>query len=262
MTVQHLIENAHLDALGLLDEQELAAYNAAFAAAPPALQEHIRREQARWANVDFLLPRVEPPEDLRARVLAAVGEAMIASEVLGESDSLTLRPSKRVARQWRTAAVGLFAGCVVLGAAFINVRQLNEGMRLGMSNTETRNEIFTGLGGTQMNDTFFSADTRRVQFIPVVAGFDGQASVLVHPGWDVGQFAYQKLPPLSGATYHLALLDDDGEVKSRITNLGAGGKDLNFVALPASVVRAGTRLALISIADGAANATILMTARV
>lgn len=263
MTLQHLLENAHLDALGLLDERELAEFNAAFAAAPPEVQRHIRREQARWANVDFLLPRVEAPETLRARVLEAVGRAMLENEITQDSDPMAFRPAPRVARHWRTGAVSLLAACVILGAAFVNVRQLNEDMRRNMSNSEVQKNIFALLGGTEMNDTLFSQETRRVHFTPIAQGFEGQASLLLNPGWDIGRFACQKLPARPGESYHVALLDDDGQVSTRLAPLGdGGGKGLTTIDLPGALLRAGTRLAIISIADGASTATILMTATV
>lgn len=261
MSLHGLLENAHLDALGLLDERELAEFNAAFAAAPPQVQAHIRSEQARWANLDFLLPRVEAPESLRARVLAAVGEAMIASEVRGENDTMTLRPSKRVSRLWRTGAVGMLAVCVVLGAAFLNVYEQNQVMSGTMSNADLQKSVLVAVGGTEMNDTLFSESTRRIHFKAVDETFTGQVSVLFHPGWDFGHLACQRLPERAGETYQIAVLSGDGKVTSTVGTLDAG-KDLKVMELPRSVLATGTRLAIVSVAKGSNITTILMTARV
>jgi hypothetical protein len=60
MTIQQLLENAHLDALGMLDADEQTQFNKAFASAPPAIRAQIRGEQARVADMGDLLPDVTP----------------------------------------------------------------------------------------------------------------------------------------------------------------------------------------------------------
>src|SRR5438477_9256356 len=114
MTLQELLEHAHLDALGQLDEREQAAFEAAFTVAPPGVKAQVRHEQARWAPMDHLLPQVEPSPELRERVLDAVTAAMI---VQGAGE-LSLPSGRRVAPAWRTASIGLVTAIVVLGAAF------------------------------------------------------------------------------------------------------------------------------------------------
>src|ERR1041384_7158321 len=117
MTLQELLEHAHLDALGQLDEREQAAFEAAFAVAPPAIRAQVRAEQARWAPMEELLPQVEPSPDLRGR-----GRSAVTGEGRGE---LTVRPSRRVAPAWRAASIGLMTAMVVLGSAFVYVYQTN-----------------------------------------------------------------------------------------------------------------------------------------
>ncbi|QYU70067.1 hypothetical protein J4558_08100 [Leptolyngbya sp. 15MV] len=50
MPFHDLLEMAVLDTLGLLDEQEQAAFEMAFRSAPPAVQAQVRREQTRFAK--------------------------------------------------------------------------------------------------------------------------------------------------------------------------------------------------------------------
>ena len=76
MTTHELLELASLDAMGLLDPEEREAFELAFRAAAPALQAQIRREQLRLSYIDGILPVVEPPPGLRARVMAKVREAI------------------------------------------------------------------------------------------------------------------------------------------------------------------------------------------
>ncbi len=77
MTTQELIEMASLDALGMLDADERADFEAAFRAASPAVQAQVRREQKRFASADHLLPEVDPPAGLKFKVLSAVREAIL-----------------------------------------------------------------------------------------------------------------------------------------------------------------------------------------
>jgi hypothetical protein len=56
MTAYELIEMAVLDALGILDEEERASFERAFAAAAPGLQAQVRAEQARLVDLVDLLP--------------------------------------------------------------------------------------------------------------------------------------------------------------------------------------------------------------
>ena len=65
MTLKDLLEHAHLDALGLLDERDKAAFEAALATAPAGVRAQVRSEQARWATMETLLPDAEPPAELR-----------------------------------------------------------------------------------------------------------------------------------------------------------------------------------------------------
>lgn len=73
---EELIEQASLDALGLLDEFEAAHYARSFLAAPASVQEEIRALQASIVTDPQLLNDEEPPAGLRGRVLGAVQDAM------------------------------------------------------------------------------------------------------------------------------------------------------------------------------------------
>src|SRR5438105_666068 len=102
MNTHDLLEMASLDAMGLLDPEEREAFERAFRAAPPPLQAQIRREQLRFSAADDILPQVEPPLGLRARVIAAVREAMqtMAGRRAAEA-APALRSATAVSRFWR-----------------------------------------------------------------------------------------------------------------------------------------------------------------
>jgi hypothetical protein len=133
---EELIEQASLDALGLLDEFEAAHYARSFHAAPASVQEEIRRIQATVATDDTLLSDEEPPASLRARVLDSVQHAIddeartlkpiatigargsqralatpgsVAGMVDLERASLRAQSAERQVSIWRAASVGLAA---------------------------------------------------------------------------------------------------------------------------------------------------------
>jgi len=76
MSREELLDLAALDALGLLDQYEAALYTRSFHHAPVSVQNEVRRMQAETAGDDAILPDVEPPLDLRERVLKSVANAI------------------------------------------------------------------------------------------------------------------------------------------------------------------------------------------
>src|SRR5690606_10201989 len=122
MTTQQMIENAMLDALGLLSEQEQREFERAFWAAAPAVQAHVRREQTRLSRIESLLPKVEPPVDLRAAVIQAVRAAMVAQfaepqvEEVRARGPIPILSSLHVSPVWRAASLGFAAAAAVFGA--------------------------------------------------------------------------------------------------------------------------------------------------
>lgn len=103
---EELIEQASLDALGLLDEFEAAHYARSFHAAPASVQEEIRQLQAAIVSEGATLSDEEPPAGLRGRVLGAVQDAM-------EAEAAQLQPiasigarAARPARERTLEAIG------------------------------------------------------------------------------------------------------------------------------------------------------------
>lgn len=84
MNTHELIETTMLHALGMLDDNERQAYEAAYEAAPVAVRALVRDEARRMADLGDLMgtldSRPEPSEELRALVLAAVRAAMREEE--------------------------------------------------------------------------------------------------------------------------------------------------------------------------------------
>lgn len=98
---EELIEQASLDALGLLDEFEAAHYARSFHAAPASVQEEIRQLQAAIVADGATLSDEEPPAGLRGRVIGAVQDAM-------EAEAAELQPIASIgARLARPDRAGL-----------------------------------------------------------------------------------------------------------------------------------------------------------
>jgi len=220
MTTHELIELAVLDALALLDEQESAEFEHAFRAAPPQLQAQIRREQTRFSNIGDWLPEVEPPADLRARVLAAVREAIGAPDKIHAAGRIIphLPRAHRVSRFWRAAALGFATASVVLVISFVHIRNsLAEVQRLVASNAAV-GTITTVLGPEHVDDMTYDPHVLRLQ--PASPEY-ARARAVVHfnPDWETPQVSVRGLLPAQGATYRLVALDDQGQPTGRGTDL-------------------------------------------
>ncbi len=92
MTREELLELAALDALGLLSDYEASLYTRSFHYAAVTVQNEILALQAMIASDQSLLPNVEPPTDLRRRVLERVA-AVIEQESPGQ------KPLARIGRR-------------------------------------------------------------------------------------------------------------------------------------------------------------------
>lgn len=251
MTLQQLLENAHMDALGLLDPGDQAAFEKAYAGAPPAIKAVVREEQARWA--DSFLPDVEPSPELRERVLAAVSAAMLEAGESSDLDVGEVRGTRRVHSWWRTATVAALSVCVILTAAFYKVSTDNDKLLIQITDDQAK-EFWTTLGGQQMRDSLFDAGTRRVIFDPEDPAFEGEAVVWVHPQWTQARFYCYGLPAVEGEVYRIVVLDGD-TVTDKLQEFASNAlvQTCQFGALAQ-----GTRLGLVRIAGD--TQTLLMTA--
>lgn len=269
MTLQQLLENAHLDALGMLDADEQTQFNKAFASAPAAVRAQIRSEQARVADISDLLPDVSPTPELRDRVLAAISAEMLAQAAgaADSSDVYDLRTPSRVSRRWRTAAVGLIGACGVLAIAFINVLAINTQIKKTMVVNDLSKEVTRGLGSEHTVDVLFNQASRRDYF--EVVGDDsgaasGVASVLHNPSWDHAVVAFKDLPQLAGKEYRLVTVDHDGRIGEPVASIGRGSdKNIGTVNVDSRFMRAGAGLAIViaDIGSDASSGRIYMQTR-
>jgi len=268
MRTNELIEMATLEALGLLSETEQLEYEAAFRAASPALRRQIRAAQQRSAEFEAsLLPRVEPADNLRTRVLAAVAEASALETSSGRAVVHRpgrvvpkVRASRRVSPLWRAASIGLAIAVTVLGVWTVQLQEHNA--RLGEAIVV--NEFFDKIGPRQVDDTLFDGNTGRVILAAAAdapSSFAARAVLLVNPDWKQARFVCSDLPVPKGgkATFELCLLDESDQVVQALKRFESEGRWESFDVPTADLAKG--RLALLSAgADGLTK--VIMIAKI
>ncbi|MEM9066818.1 MAG: hypothetical protein AAGB51_15175 [Planctomycetota bacterium] len=243
LTTQELIETAVLDALGLLDEDERARFDSSFYAASPELQAAIRREQARVSGDPSLLPDIEPPAELRGRVIQAfraalVGDQAGSADIAGRIHAAAggaesgVSGRRRVSTAWRTTTVAFAAAVAVL--ASLNVHTMGE-LRKISDARKSGADVSTFLAATSASftDGMLSGDLDVVAFSAVEGAEDliqvKQVSLVKgEPGSDI-TIAAKDLVPMDGVTYAL-VVEQPGEAPVRLGEIpgGAGWRTWEF----------------------------------
>ncbi len=260
MKTHELLELASLDALGLLDDHEREAFEKAFGAAPPPVQAQIRREQARISRADQYLPEVEAPVSLRAKVLAAVHQAMEA--VTGARRSAasfpSLLPSRGVSPVWRGTAIACAAAALVFGFAglriYSDVKDVNSYLQSNQWADAFKNM------GPQFASKFLAADTQFVGFAPVAqdAGVKATARLMIDPKTRTGYLYLADLPKTAGA-YKLVVVGANGQVGKALVSFEARSPIIEQT-IPGMSLETDETLAIMSpSADPAKSVAILRT---
>lgn len=270
MTTQEMIELAVLDAVGLLEDDERKAFDAAFRTAAPELQAHIRREQTRLANLQHVLPDVQPPTHLRAAVLEAVREA-IARELLetsakgATSAALTLTPSRRVSPIWRATAIGSMAAAIVLAIATLRMHSDYDALSDSIKKNALLDEIAGRFGSRFVEDTLFDTQTQRVVFAPSSQDYKGQAAVFMNPDWEVAKLFCLNLGSRPGETFRLAVVDAEGHIVRELakfeSNGGLDSQDVQMRNIPGDVMSLASSGTLALIPGDDSRGTVVLSTR-
>ncbi len=265
MTPRQLLELASLDALGLLDDVESAAYTRSFHDAPATVQDEVLRLQGEIANDHLLLPGEEPDPELRERVLKAVADA------LARDDSLA--PLARIGRQqrttdrnidgrvhlggsgqfWRAASFAL-AGVSLIMAYFMAMgRQASDEVAAAaLWNHTVELEVIL----SPLATAFLLDDSTKVDLHPVDPTAVYNASLYVNPESRLALILVKNLPAAEGQAYLLqAVVPGSSEptpVKRFRAEAGFGGIRTN--TLPANLLAAAVKWQIATI-DG----TVLLT---
>lgn len=265
MSIRELLESAHMDALGLLDEQDRAAFDAAFRAAPPALREQVRAEQARMSRMESTLPRVSPDAGLRDRVLMAVEHAITEQALSGDAGVSDFRANRRLSA-WRSGAIAMACAAVLLGGAFVKVMLDNSQMSRVQTDNGTLTALLVGFGNGPMRDALFDASTQRSIFQPAIE--DGaiqsrrQAVLFHNRDWTSMRLFTQLPAPEGNQTYRLVVLDEEGQIAQEVAEFASTGQ-LASVEVKA-MLGVGTRIAIATAAPGmrATATSVIMTATI
>lgn len=265
MNLQQIIEHAQLDALGLLEGEELERFEQAFAALPTAHKAMIRAEQDRvirfgWSEhvVDGLLTDASLvlPVELKDRILTAchgIGRKVHAPAQVPAASRRGIT-GRRVTHWWRASALGMAAACVVLGVAFLQLVGTNErisdqiranAMQKSISEEMTR----------YARDMIFEGKTQRVTFTER-SGFAGKASIFTSPDWKMAQLHCLSLPTNEGQTYKLVVTDSSGAVERVVSPFASNGGVMSL-EVAVNAAEAG-RLAIVMI-DKIGRETIVLT---
>jgi hypothetical protein len=253
MTTADMLEFAAADALGLLDDEDRAAFDAAFASAPSAVRELVWAEQARVAEQGLELPEVSLDPAAREKFLARVRQEIERSQK-SETPSRTvahkqadrqpapaprnlgLRRAKRVNSLWRVATIGASVAAVALAVLQVQLRQDFDALK-------QRSEIASlidAIGIEHVGDALFNDDiTQRVQFTPVAAVGRAEAMLLRNPDHDRSRLYVMNLK--SRTAYTLVAVDADNNPVETITAFETDdlltGVDLDLDGVPGETVR-------------------------
>jgi hypothetical protein len=260
MTLQELLELAHLSAQGHLDEREQAAFDAAFDVAPAQVRIQIRAEQERWSSMDHLLPDVSPSPELRERVLDAVTAAMV-NQGAGE---LSLRQGRRVSSAWRTASMGLVTAVIVLSTAFVYVYETSRDSDVTAQTGLTTEGMLNGFKGDFLKAAVDPLTERRF-FEPVATSVavatNDTGAVWTNPAWSKARFFLVLPKNAAGAEYRLVVVDMASKKLGReLDKFDSNGVMLTR-EISTSLLPAKTTVAVVSVRPGspAVFTDVLMT---
>ncbi len=245
MNFKDLLEHAHLDALGLLDADEQASFEAAFAAAPPAVRAQIRDEQERWSRMESTLPQVEPGPHVREMVIERIREAISA-------DHRRLALHSGGQRRWaRTGMVALATTSLAFAAAFFTVNNQNQRLAEEFSrNRALEAPLALFRSGDAMRDVLVSAETVRVAFQPAEETYQGQAALWMHPTWNgEAKLVIKGLASQTGREFRLVTVNAANEIVREVSKFSADGT-LSLTEVNVSGLAAGVKLAIIDVAIG------------
>ena len=232
---EELIEQASLDALGLLDAFEAAHYAKSFHAAPASVQEEIRQLQAEIATDASLLSDEEPPAGLRGRVMGAVMDSIehetrelqpiatigsrarrvaatgatatdIAGVVRDERMNIQHRSMQRSVAVWRAASVALAASLLasflwlnVITHEAMSIAQLAQGQA-------TQAQLIEMLGSDYA--TFSGNKTMKIRSLAALAGQASAAIMYCDP--DTGDGYLVSFGLAQVGTYTVRSVDANG----------------------------------------------------
>lgn len=259
MTLQELLEAAQLDALGLLDDDDRMAFDAAFAAANASVRLQVRAEQARWAKSAPGLPNAEVPSYMKGRVLGAIRseiakkaagtlagvgadtgessddqfEASLANDlgsgapVIGRVDGSrkSAGVALGVAPAWRASSLGFATAAAVLLAAFFSVTRQMETLKDKANDDRVLEAMSKGYGGEFYVEAIFGKQVERFTFAaaPSVTT-EAAATIYLLPENKKARLFVKDLAVGVGQTARVVLVDENNQITSQVAEFAMNEK--------------------------------------
>lgn len=256
MSTRDLFELASLDALGLLDEGERESFEQAFRAAPPHVQAQVRRQQLHFTQIDDLLPEVAPPPGLKARVMAAVRQAITAVANEGPVARVgrvsSFSAFMNFAPMWRAACIGFATASLVLGWFLMGFAAQAKKIDEVASGDAIMRQLANDAAG--YIDILSRDDHQSIRFAPLAMDIDAanppSAVLYIEPETNRALLMCSHLPH-GGGHYSLVLRGDGLVDQVRQVQFEANGANLQAVGIKRLDTDSFARLALVYDEDGA-----------
>ncbi len=215
MNTRDLLEYANLDILGLLDDKERTAFEAAFRAAPPPIQAQVRAAQLRITNSEMrdMLPAIDPPLGMRARIVSAIREAITAvrSEPLARIGPGLALPGFNSAPIWRAACIGFATATLVLAGFGYKVSRDNRAIAEG-SRAISIMDTLVSASDAKFPALLANPRTISVAFSPTDSNIalKPAARLYIDPEKKIGYLMLSNLPAAAGA-YTIVVQNSPGD---------------------------------------------------
>lgn len=260
MTLQELLEAVQLDALGMLEGEDLRAFEEAFASADPAVQAQVRAEQERCVRATMDFSDAVPPAYLKERVLGAI-QAEILADVAGTDASITenglgreietagvvgrigAKQSPRVSPAWRASSLGFATAAAVLLAAFFSVSRQMDTLQERANNEGVLQQFSKAFGGEAYDEALFGKNVARFAF-DAAPGVNSKAAATLFmlPDANEARLFVKDLATTATQSVRVVLLEADGTIKSELAEFGMNAK-IGTAKLAYEIVK-GQRLAI------------------
>ena len=254
MNTQQLIESTMLHTLGLLEDHEIVAFEAAFESAPASVQLMVREEALRMSDFGDLMPNNEPDPALRELVISAVRAAMREQEndqriasgsvaaptvatraIAGRIDAQIAAQSSRraqpkisttprVHRLWRASTIGFAAATIALSIVWTNNNQTYN----QMSPDVFLSQMYNSIGAEFLESTLFDSSTERVSMVSSNGATASMASVWYNPDWDSARLFVKNMKASQENPYRLVVLDDEGNIVREVATFSSEGELEDF----------------------------------
>ncbi len=244
MNTQELIESTMLHTLGLLEDSEIAEYEAAYNAAPESVQLLVREEALRMADFGDLMPNNEPDPAMRELVISAVRAAMreqenelriassvpaaaapaaVAGRITHESARRAqpkLSTTPRVHRLWRASTIGFAAATIALSVVWTNNNQtVNQ-----MTPEAFLSQLYNNIGAEFLESTLFDPTTEQVSLVSSDSSSKAMAAVWHNERWDTARLFVKNMKATEDNPFRLVVLDQEGNVVREVATFASQGE--------------------------------------